>query len=673
MVGGGESYLMAFCSVEENCMKYFNWTEYVAEDADVHFKYYSQQLVTKNFLGDNIKNFNFDTQIMEPKRSYRKSLMETKDVIKTNYTEADPAKRHDGYPVVSWLASQCNQERRTSNRMEYISELMKYVPVHSLGLCLNNYQVKENEGGRHGEGFYSHKKNIIANYKFYFSFENSMCRGYFTEKPVQCYESGTVPIVMMHPDTLKYLPRGSYIYVGDFNSAKELADYLIYLDKNDEEYKRYFKWRTNEQLIKEWQQQLVDLDEEECEIARLYNRWRKGEIPRSKQSHRYADSQYVNFFNSNYKPKPILYIKAGNTEWGEKTERVFKNLTCDNGQTIKFSYSNDIDYDMEWYFDADLSKPELWPSKMPKERVPRVLFSGESFLLSNCMVEEQCAKYFNWSYLAASDTDIHYMYYTKHKVIDRFLNHVDTFDFEKDVMAPKLAYREELAKKNEKMITEYNEDNPAKRHNGYPLVSWMTRNCGSERRTSNRVEYVQEMIKHIPVHSMGSCLNNYKIEGNERSHYAHILYTQKKNIISKYKFYFAFENSMCRGYFTEKPIHCYEAGTVPIVMMHPDTLQFLPRGSYIYVGDFKSAKELADYLVYLDQNDDEYKKYFKWRTNEKLVREWMERIKDVHFDREECEVARIYNQWRSGNYFMSKQLHKYKESECKSPEYFQIK
>ena len=38
------------------------------------------------------------------------------------------------------------------------------------------------------------------------------------------------------------LPRNSYINVKDFESAKSLADYLIYLDKNDTEYLKYFTW-----------------------------------------------------------------------------------------------------------------------------------------------------------------------------------------------------------------------------------------------------------------------------------------------------------------------------------------------------------------------------------------------------------------------------------------------
>ena len=39
-----------------------------------------------------------------------------------------------------------------------------------------------------------------------------------------------------------------------------------------------------------------------------------------------------------------------------------------------------------------------------------------------------------------------------------------------------------------------------------------------------------------------------------------------------------------------------------------------PPNSYIHVEDFRSAKELAQYLIKLDQNDDLYNQYFLWKN-----------------------------------------------------------
>jgi glycoprotein 3-alpha-L-fucosyltransferase len=41
------------------------------------------------------------------------------------------------------------------------------------------------------------------------------------------------------------LPPGSFIHVDDFRSPKHLAEYLQSLDKNDELYNAYFKWKDS--------------------------------------------------------------------------------------------------------------------------------------------------------------------------------------------------------------------------------------------------------------------------------------------------------------------------------------------------------------------------------------------------------------------------------------------
>ena len=75
----------------------------------------------------------------------------------------------------------------------------------------------------------------------------------------------------------------------------------------------------------------------------------------------------------------------------------------------------------------------------------------------------------------------------------------------------------------------------------------------------------------------------------------------------------------CVDYITEKywctPL---ELGIVPVVMGGADYKALAIPGSYINVFDFSSLKELADYLLYLDQNDDEYNKYFEWKNRYKV-------------------------------------------------------
>lgn len=47
---------------------------------------------------------------------------------------------------------------------------------------------------------------------------------------------------------------------------------------------------------------------------------------------------------------------------------------------------------------------------------------------------------------------------------------------------------------------------------------------------------------------------------------------------------------------------------------HPDDYRKVaPPNSYIHIEDFKSPKELAEYLHKLDKNDTLYNEYFKWK------------------------------------------------------------
>ena len=53
-----------------------------------------------------------------------------------------------------------------------------------------------------------------------------------------------------HPDDYKlYGPPNSYIHVDHFASPAALAKYLHFLDKNDDEYNKYFKWRQSGKIL----------------------------------------------------------------------------------------------------------------------------------------------------------------------------------------------------------------------------------------------------------------------------------------------------------------------------------------------------------------------------------------------------------------------------------------
>lgn len=84
----------------------------------------------------------------------------------------------------------------------------------------------------------------------------------------------------------------------------------------------------------------------------------------------------------------------------------------------------------------------------------------------------------------------------------------------------------------------------------------------------------------------------------------------------------AFENSNCKNYITEKLfVNALGRNILPIVMGAPpeDYENSAPYHSYIHVDDFASPKELAEYLKILDENDDLYNSYFKWKGTGEFI------------------------------------------------------
>ncbi|KAM4019940.1 3-galactosyl-N-acetylglucosaminide 4-alpha-L-fucosyltransferase FUT3-like isoform 1-T2 [Anomaloglossus baeobatrachus] len=133
--------------------------------------------------------------------------------------------------LVSWVVSKWYPGIR---RIAYYEELRKHISIDVYG-AKHKRLDKENF------------QSTIAQYKFYLAFENSIYPDYITEKLwVNALGSGAVPVVLgtSRENYERFVPRDAFIHVDDFPTAKELAAYLLELDKDDEKYRKYFHWRS---------------------------------------------------------------------------------------------------------------------------------------------------------------------------------------------------------------------------------------------------------------------------------------------------------------------------------------------------------------------------------------------------------------------------------------------
>ena len=119
--------------------------------------------------------------------------------------------------------SNCHTQSR---RETYAEELAKYIPLDIFGKCGNMTCPKAK----------TECEKMLLQYKFYLSFENSLCRDYFTEKFWRTMKKPLVGVALGAAEYSRYAPKGTYIDIQDFSSPKALADHLLHLDRNDEEY-----------------------------------------------------------------------------------------------------------------------------------------------------------------------------------------------------------------------------------------------------------------------------------------------------------------------------------------------------------------------------------------------------------------------------------------------------
>ncbi|XP_022096880.1 alpha-(1,3)-fucosyltransferase 7-like [Acanthaster planci] len=138
------------------------------------------------------------------------------------------------------------------------------------------------------------------------------------------------------------------------------------------------------------------------------------------------------------------------------------------------------------------------------------------------------------------------------------------------------------------------------------LIAWMASNCKNT--VWPRSGFVREMQKYIQVDVYGAC-GKLKCTPSWDTKCT-------VDLVRQYKFYLSLENAECEDYITEKlwnkPL---TQGVVPIVYGPTRKVyeDLLPPNSFIYIGDYKSMKELVDYIKLLDSKPELYVEYLKWQ------------------------------------------------------------
>jgi Glycosyltransferase family 10 (fucosyltransferase) C-term len=139
-------------------------------------------------------------------------------------------------------------------------------------------------------------------------------------------------------------------------------------------------------------------------------------------------------------------------------------------------------------------------------------------------------------------------------------------------------------------------------------AAWFASHCGV---FSKRDELVEKLQEFIDVDVYGKC-GSLKCPR---------LSSECDELLnSTYRFYLAFENTLCIDYLTEKLFNTINHNVVPVIFSGAELSRFLPPKSYIDANDFATVEELASFLQSLAEHPEEYIKYFWWRKHYQIMR-----------------------------------------------------
>lgn len=114
-------------------------------------------------------------------------------------------------------------------RGEFFDKLSSYKKVDSGGKFMNNVG-----------GPVPNKYDFEKNYKFSIAFENVSHPGYTTEKLMQAFAAGGIPIYWGDPFIGKAFNPKAFINVMAFPNIDDVIQYIKQIDENDELYKAFF-------------------------------------------------------------------------------------------------------------------------------------------------------------------------------------------------------------------------------------------------------------------------------------------------------------------------------------------------------------------------------------------------------------------------------------------------
>ena len=162
---------------------------------------------------------------------------------------------------------------------------------------------------------------------------------------------------------------------------------------------------------------------------------------------------------------------------------------------------------------------------------------------------------------------------------------------------------------------------------------WVVSHCHT---ASKREAYANILKKYIDIDILGACGRKWKCG----KRYNHDLQDCFAILNSTYRYYLAFENTLCTDYITEKFFENYDYDILQVVRGgDPNTRPInISKQAYISSSDFKDAHALGKYLKNLSQDTELYANKLKIKDEYRLIH-----YREL-FNKSLCEICkRLHN------------------------------
>ena len=191
---------------------------FLALQHDISIKKYGWLLESKAIIPEVYENFEknldsymniFDLFFTSDKNLY--SLHDRIKFVPANTTWVKDFKVHEKTKLLSIIASSNCLTVGHRMRHEWVNKLINYADIYGRGI---NPIDKKEDG--------------LNDYMFSFAIENSSYSSYFTEKILDCFATGTIPVYWGSPDIIDFFNKDGIIFLNDNFDISSLTPDLYY-------------------------------------------------------------------------------------------------------------------------------------------------------------------------------------------------------------------------------------------------------------------------------------------------------------------------------------------------------------------------------------------------------------------------------------------------------------